>query len=194
MSMEFQITEGLPEAGIVSLNEAKQRLGVSWASSALDAEISGLLVAAERKFEIDTRRIYAARKVDVTCMRPYGPYLELPVSPVKLVTAIDYTDTAGDEQKWAADQWTVDYGFDRPRIRPRPGIGWPPVMCCTPGAFRIALDAGYDEDQREYELARTAVLMLVQHWYDHNIVSSERMNAVPLAYDTIMWNQMSPSA
>lgn len=194
MSMEFQITEGLPAAGIVSLNEAKQRLGVSWTSSALDAEITGLIKAAERKFEYDTRRIYATREVDLTCTKPYGAFLELPVSPVKLVTAIDYTDTAGAEQEWAADQWAVDYKFDRARVRPRPGIAWPNVMCCTPGAFRIALEAGYDDDQPEYELARTAVLMLVQHWYDHNIVSSERVNAVPMAYETIMWNLMSPSA
>jgi uncharacterized phiE125 gp8 family phage protein len=188
MSMEFQITEGLPDAGIVSLNEAKHRLGVTWVSAAIDAEITGLLVAAERKLEIDTRRMYAERAVEISCMKPYGAYLELPVSPVQLVTSIEYTDTAGVDQEWAQDQWKVDYKFDLPRLRPRPGIKWPDVMCCTPDAFRLAMNAGYEEDAPELELARTAVLMLVQHWYDNNIISTERVNAVPFAYETIIWN------
>lgn len=188
MSMEFQVTEERPDAGIVSLNEAKQRLGVSWTNSALDVEITGLLVAAERKLEIDTSRMFAEREVTVTCSKPYGAYLELPVSPVQTVSEVTYTDPAGDDHEWDSTLWAVDYRFDRPRLRPKPGNGWPEVMCCTPGAFRLEMTAGFESDEPELELGRTAVLMLVQHWYDNNIVSTERINAVPLAYDTIVWN------
>lgn len=192
MGMEFQITEGQTAAPLVSKEEARQRLGVTWANSALDAEIVGLATSAEKKFEIDTGRMIAQREVVATCSRPYGPYLEIPVSPAKAVTAVSYKDTSGDLREWPAENWHVDYRFALPRLRPKPGMGWPDVMCCTPDAFSVELIVGYEEDESEYELSRTAVLMLVQHWFDNNIVSTLHVNTVPMAYETIVWNLKLP--
>ena len=70
--------------------------------------------------------------------------IELPRLPVKAVNSIQYVDTAGSTQTWAASKYQVDLlTDDRIRICPVYGETWPSVQPGTFNAVTVEFVAGH---------------------------------------------------
>lgn len=70
--------------------------------------------------------------------------VELPIIPVRSILSIQYVDSAGATQTWAASKYQVDLiTSDRVRVRPVFGETWPSTQPNTFNAVTINFVAGY---------------------------------------------------
>lgn len=183
-----------PARVLVSVAEAREKLQLKGEGDADEARLVMLLAAAEAQLEADTGRMFVTRELRVKTARPYGPFWLIPVSPVQSVTGIRYLDPTGAGHEWPSTEWKLDFQTEMPRLRPAAGKTWPSVMCCQPDAWTMDVKAGYHDDEDPTVLtAKTAVLMLVEYWFDHGVTEPGRSSPVPLAYETIAWNLMLPT-
>ena len=84
-----------------------------------------------------------------------------------------YVDEAGALQTLEAERYQWRKGSFEARIRPAYGLSWPTVRRVF-DAIRVTFTAGYaatDADPPSVDLVpsslKTAMLMLISHWYEH---------------------------
>lgn len=131
-----------PTAEPVSRDQAICHLRES-DSTAQNELIDALITAARESVENFTRRILVQQTLKVTLDRFPG-CIELPVSPVREVSSIQYVDTAGSTQTLSTANYQVDLLTDeRVRIRPVYGETWPSTQPDTFNAVTVTFIAGF---------------------------------------------------
>ena len=101
------------------------------------------------------------------------PEIWIPTGPVISIDAVAYVDEAGALQTFSAERYQWRKGSFEARIRPAYGLSWPTVRRVF-DAIRVTFTAGYaatDADPPSVDLVpsslKTAMLMLISHWYEH---------------------------
>lgn len=170
--------------GIVSLDEAKLHLGMADDDSQDDL-IAGLIEAAQDHIENYTGQMLSRRTV-VQAFDRFDGELRLHAWPIAepAVASIDYLDGAGTDQSFTAFRLAA---LARPaRLVPAPGASWP-TAAATPGAVRVAVQAGYARRDDVPKALRQAMLLLIGHWFANreavNVGSS--VIALPFAVEAL---------
>lgn len=173
-----------PAAEPVTLAEAKAHCRVDYSDD--DSLIESLISAARLWVEAYTRRRLITQTVQVRRGGLGGGVL-LPVAPVQSVTSIEYLDTANVLQTLAADQYRLDLSVQPTRIVPAYLVTWPTVLCDV-DTVRVTLVVGYGDASDVPQDIRTAIKMMVAHWYEHReaVVTGATTADLPMAVGALL--------
>jgi len=174
----------------VTLDEVKAHCRVS--SDDDDGLLDGYRVAAREFVESFTGRALLPQTWDLKLDAFPCDALELPMPPVTSVTSITYVDTAGATQTWSSANYRTDLPSGptsaSARITPVYGVSWPSTQDVT-NAVTVRFVAGYASDASVPWAIKSALLLLVGHWYAHreavsvgNVVAS-----MPFAVESLLW-------
>lgn len=175
-----------PAVEPISLAEAKSHLRVTFADE--DAAIAGMIVAARQWIEEQTYRQLVTATWDLVLDEfPSGDdKILVPRAPLQTVSAITYTDMAGDQQTLDPTLYVVSNSRQPGVIRPAYGQVWPTALD-TPDAVTVRFVAGYGNAGQVPELLRAAIKLLVGQMYEiREPVVPQTMHEVPLGLARIL--------
>lgn len=163
----------------VSLDEMKLYLRVVVADD--DSLIRGLIQAAREWLSaaLDRQLVTATWRLKLPDF--WGTTLEVPYPPLISVGSITYLDTAGVSQTLSSSYYVVQVTTTPGRIVLADGYYWPAVDI-HPEAVTVNFTAGYGAASAVPELAKIALKLLVQHWYDH----PEERTQIPNVVDSMV--------
>lgn len=149
----------------ISLAEAKAHLRVTFTDE--DAAIASMVTAARQWVEEQTYRQLVTATWDLVLDEfPTGDdKILIPRAPLQSVSAITYTDTAGDEQTLDLTSYIVTASRQPGVIRPAYGQVWPTALD-VPDAVTVRFVAGYGNASQVPELLRAAIRLLVGQMYE----------------------------
>lgn len=177
-----------PSVEPVSLPEAKDWARIDISDD--DNLIKALITTARNLSETFTRRsfINTTWRYAMDCF-PYGKVIDLPWSPLSSVTNLKYYDTAGVQQTFNSSLYYLDKETEPGRLILNPNEVWPSIESERYSAVTVDYVAGYGATADLVpEDIKTAIKMLVAHWYDvRPSVSMENLKDVPLAYESLLW-------
>ena len=207
------IQQSQPAAEPVSLSIAKQQCRIDFPDD--DLLVSGLITAAriyaEKYMQLAIFDRSMMRTMDYfpiwtggNTVNPaarsswmyYSQYwnavrIDLP-GRISSVTSITYLDpNSGNTLTLDPSNYIVDTTSIPGRIVPAQGMTWPVQELYAPGSVRITYVAGSFGDGVEVnncpQTIVQAILMLVDHWYNHrSAVSEGSMSNVPLAVPCLL--------
>ena len=172
-----------PTSEPVTLEEMKQQIGIPASDSNNDAVIRQCLLAARAFVEDYTDRQF----VEATWREAFDrfPTEFRPLrSPLKSVTTITYTSTAGTTLTVAERTYIVDTYVEPGRITLAYGQVWP-----TPkpqaNVVLLTYKAGYTVVPLQ---AKQAILLLGAHWFDNPEPGAKgaQVNMVPFAVNELL--------
>lgn len=191
MSYALKVIER-PDIGPVSLEDMKVHLRVDHDDE--DTLIESLTMAAGQWVEQRTGRTLVETTLEVSFdSYPCGVYLELPGPPIIDVVSFAHTDSDGESQTIAEDQYVLDASSDLvSRLIPAYNVSWPATRY-QPSSLRVRYRAGYaragSPDERDLIPASllAAVKLLVGHLYkNREAVTSERqITEVPMTVEAL---------
>jgi len=163
--------------------------------------LPGLLAAAREQVENRTGLSLMTQQWRLTLDRwpssgivrlPRGP-LWLGGSPVALAVAIAYTDADGGAQTLDAADYLIDAESRPPRIMPAYGLSWPSLRAQM-NAVRITYSAGVDDPDDVPQTLRTAIRMLLAHWYENRevAITDGQPRTFPLHIEQILADETIP--
>jgi uncharacterized phiE125 gp8 family phage protein len=182
-----------PQFEPVSLAEAKLHLRVSY-----DTEnnlIAGLISAARDYVGSRTHRAIAQQSLRYV-MDFFPGQMEryrsdffpierqavlLPRPPVATVTSVKYVNPAGVLTTLASSAYELDLNSEPGRIVPTFGTFWP-VPRITPGAVLVDYTAGYADPTLIPAGIKTAMLLLISHWFNNREAVAVGVIATTLEY------------
>lgn len=171
-------------ADAISLGEAKRHAKIDVATD--DATFQRLVEAATAHVEAATDRRCITQTWDLKLDRfPCGSApIVLPFPPVSSITSVSYVDGDGASQTWTegATGYTKDLPAgpyaDHARIYPSYGVSYPGTRQ-QPNAVTVRFVCGYGADDSYVPAGlRSAVLMLLEHWYVYRGIVGEGLNSV----------------
>lgn len=126
-------------------------------------------------------------------------YILVPLGPVISIDAITYLpfgSPQGDPYLTLdPGQYVYDLDADPPRIRRALGVVWPLVAQPQPGAVKVTFTCGFAASVKDWpdsaaEL-QTAILLLVEHWYEHRsavvgVDARDSSTPLPIGVDSIL--------
>jgi len=158
-----------PAVEPVTLDEMKDYLRVDFNDD--DRTIQDCIIAARQK--LDGRKGLLGRCLITQEWRAtldgFPRAIELPLSPVSAVSAITYSDAAGDEQTLAPDTYMVAGLHDAGLvvISPARGRSWP-FAPYTPSIVSVTFTAGYgDAPENVPEPIRQAIKIYAASLYEN---------------------------
>jgi len=170
-----------PLAFPVSLQEAKDHCRALHDDE--DALIEGLIGAATQHVEKQTGRAIAPQTWQLT-LDGFGSEITLPLSPLRSVASVVYTDPAGASQTASASLYTVDTASEPGRVVLKKDAEWPETADVV-GAVRITYEAGYTTVPAPI---KHAILLLIGHWFAHREAVGDTATVLPMAVDALLVN------
>jgi uncharacterized phiE125 gp8 family phage protein len=162
-----------------------------------DVVIEGYLRAAIAYVEDHCGITYMRQ--DFVLERPdwWGDRIEIPVFPVRDITAVKYFDENGAEQTVPTNQYRWSRTSTGAELRMLSAFTRPTLQDERTDVARIFIEAGYDiegetgsgdeTDLLPEPLARQCVLMLTEHWYENrSATDSVNMQDVPLSVQSLL--------
>jgi uncharacterized phiE125 gp8 family phage protein len=153
-----------PTSEPLTTAEAKAHLKVD--TSDEDTLIDAYVTAARGWCEQYLRRQLITATWELLLEDFYQESIPLPWAPLQSITSIVYTDSDGVSQTVSSSDYTVDIKSTPGQVYPVYGEYWP-----TPRAERNAVTityvAGYGAASAVPEEIRTAIRLLVGHYYEH---------------------------
>ena len=157
----------------ITLAETKEYLKVE--HDADDITIRTLIEAAREHIEKLTWRALTPRTI-MLYLSAWDSRILLPEPPLKEITGINYIDVDGNIQTLASGDYLVDDTAVPAVLMPGYGKSWPAVRN-VPNAIEITYICGYETLPSSL---KTAMLLLVAHWYEHRAAVEEGGNYAPL--------------
>lgn len=192
-------TLALPAVEPVTLADLKEYLRVDVSTE--DSTIMAMAAGAREHIERFTRRslIYTAYRLTLDTF-PAGTDIELPRSPAitaaaSTIAAINYAtprirywDEDGSQQTMTVD---VDYELllddNPPRIVVPALEVWPITYTGQRGAVEVDFISGFGSSGAAVPpMLKTAIRMIVAHWFEHREAVGQFGQEVPLAVDSIL--------
>jgi uncharacterized phiE125 gp8 family phage protein len=169
---------------VVTLAEAKLHLRVTATDE--DALIDSYLDAATQWAEVYQGRKYLSQTC-VDYLDAWPTVIRPRWLPLFVVTSIQYIDDGGTLQTWDADEYDVDSDTEPGRIVPAYGESYPSIRGDVNGII-VTYTAGYGTDAEDVPgEIRTAILMIVAHWYaNREAVSDLSMAEVPMGAHALL--------
>jgi uncharacterized phiE125 gp8 family phage protein len=155
-----------PTAEPVSLAEAKafSRVDHDWENDLLTSLVSAARIAAET--ETGRQIVTAAWQLTLDAW-PDGCEITLPRPALQSVQSVTYYDPDGTQQTFSSsDYWTSIAGV-KGRIVLKPSASWPDLEEGRPDAIQINFLSGYGDPSSVPDGLKTAIGLLVGHWYEH---------------------------
>ena len=100
-------------------------------------------------------------------MWPEQEYLLLPRYPLVSVSSVKYTDSAGTEQTWSSDNYSVDVYSQPGRIWLGYGAGWPSATLRPGPSIAVRYVAGFGAADDVPDALKSAVLLYFGDLYEH---------------------------
>lgn len=184
----------------ITLQDAKDFLRVDGLED--DDLITSLIVSARQRAETITRRAlitqtFALKADDFPCWLGNGWWrfdgrnwpqnaIVLPM-PAASVTSIQYRDSAGVLQTMLTSDYVVDTDNEPARIT-LPVLGVWPVALWQASVVTITFTAGYGAAAAVPDGVKTAIKMLVAHWYDNRspVVTGTIATKLPLTVEALL--------
>lgn len=113
--------------------------------------------------------------------------LEIPLPPLQSVTSIQYVDSDGATQTWAAASYDVvptqKLGF----VKPAYGEEWPTARDQT-NAVTITFVAGYGNAAAVKAPLKHAIKLLTSHWYENRepVLVGSIVTPIPMTVDRLL--------
>lgn len=151
----------------VTLDEAKLHLRVT--DTAQDALITSLIQAAREHAETAlTHRAFITQQWRLTLdeFPAHDLFIRLPKPPLVSVEAVRYTDGNGALQVWDPANYAVDTGSLPGKIDLGYGLYFP-IGRYQANAIQIDFTCGYGAAADVPEAIKTAIKLLVAHWYEN---------------------------
>lgn len=151
-----------------------------------DALIASYLVAARTYVEEAYDRALVTQTWDHSLDTfPWSAQsIELPIWPLQSVTSITYYDTANTPTVWSATNYQVDAVKKPGKVVLAYGAAWPTVTLRPANSVVIRYVAGYGAASTVPYTTRTAILLLVEHWYEFRepIMAQRGVNPVEVPF------------
>lgn len=170
----------------VTLAEAKAQMRVLHATE--DDLITRLIAAASRHIESRTGRSLVKRTFTYQCDGfPACGGIGLPRPPVIAIASVAYVDESGATRTLDAARYQLVMGPLECEIVPTVGGAWPATSRAR-RSVTVTYTAGYGDDSTAVpQDIRNAILMLIQHWYDHRSAVTEGSAVVtPFAVEALI--------
>lgn len=177
----------------IDVFDAKAHLRIEFNSAADDDVLDVLIPAAVDFVHNETRSQLATATYRMYLDSfPDDRHVILPKPPVQLVSSVKYL-SGGVEQTFPPSAYTVDPSGSRPgRVTLNPSQSWPAVDD-VPNSVRIDFQCGYGNAPAVPKVLKTALLMLVGHWYERReAFVDRRLDEVPMAVQSIVHQYAFP--
>jgi uncharacterized phiE125 gp8 family phage protein len=184
-----------PASEPLSLSEVKLSLKVD--NSADDTLISSIITAARRYCEFYTRRQFVTATWEIYLNEfPDISEIEIPKPPLQSVGFVKYYDTASTPvlQTWTASgNYEVDIKATPGRLLLIDGICWPDTNHQA-NAVTIRFDAGYGVAAAVPDDIKTAMRLLMGHWYENreDVVTGAVPMKLQRSVDALLWMNRVP--
>lgn len=181
-----------PAVEPLSLAQAKRQVEVATGETHWDQLLEEDLIPAAREWvEEWTRRQLITATWQLTLDRfPDRPHLWLPRPPIQSVTSLQYYDTDGVEQTWAASNYLLAADGDDGRLATAPEISWPQTQQRL-DAVTVSYVAGFGDAAADMPAGiRHALRLLVEHWFENRgpVVVGTVANSLQFSLESILWN------
>lgn len=178
-----------PASEPITTAEAKSHLRVDISDD--DTLIDSLVTAARVHVENITRRqLITATWVESFDCFPDNRYCPIYLSkpPLASVSSIEYVDTDGNTTTWSSSNYRVDTASQPGRITPAYNEDWPTDVRDVTNAVSITYVAGYGSATDVPGPIRSAILLLVAHWYENReaVVIGATVKELPIAVDHLL--------
>jgi len=190
-----------PETEPITLQDARDYLRVDLVDD--DDLITSLIVAARTRVETIIRRPLITQTWRMKADRfPWylgngwyefggqnhqrdGMYLPLP--PLISVSSVTYLDENGDTQTLSTSDYVVSTDSEPARITLAVDANWPSTQCVA-DAVTITFTCGYGTSADVPDGIKTAIKMLVSHWYENRvpIVTGTIASDIPMTVDALL--------
>lgn len=174
----------------VTIDEARAQCRVDGDDE--DTLIDGYITTARIWVEGFANRALISRTLEwVLDAFPCSGTIELPLPPLGSVTSLKYTDAAGVESTFSADNYLVDADGVPGRLALRTGYTWPAVTLQAIAGVRVRFVAGYGAAADVPRHFRQAILLLVGHYYENReevqAGSGIAITQIPMGVRSLLW-------
>jgi uncharacterized phiE125 gp8 family phage protein len=171
----------------IDIFDAKSHLRIEW-DSAADDDVLNVLIPAAVEFVQNETHSQLATATHRVYLDGFPPTREivLPKPPLQSVSAVKYL-LNNVEQTLSTSAYTVDPSGSKPgRITLNASQSWPAADAVT-NSVRIDFQSGYGNAPAVPTVLKTALLMLVGHWYERReAFIDRRLDEVPMAVRSII--------
>lgn len=163
----------------VSLEEMKAWLKLEIDDD--DSVITSLITASRQHCENELNKSLVSQTLLAT-FDGFSVVLDLPFPPIESIEEVLYFDVDGEEQELEADSYWFSKGIPA-RIEAKERF---PATQSRPDSVSVEYITAGDCTEN----IKTAIRMLVAHWYTHRAAAEDRtVSEVPLAVKTILQNE-----
>jgi uncharacterized phiE125 gp8 family phage protein len=171
----------------VSLADMKLHLRIESAVEDDDDLITSLITAATKWCEDYQGRKYVTQTV-VEKFDAFPEVFRPLYVPLIAVTSIGYTDEDGNGQTVESSVYDVDTTSERGRIALAYSQSWPSIRDVV-NAVTLTYTAGYGDASAVPDTIKTAIKLLVAHWYENReaVVIGAAPASLPIGIDALLW-------
>ncbi len=178
----------------VSLADAKAHLRIDGTDD--DSTLTAYLDAALNYVEIETRQCLCTRDFLLSLDDfPQERFIKMPRPPLQAVSSVTYTDAAGAQQTLDPSTYIVDAVSMPGRIVLKPTQSWPQTDHSA-NCVQVMFTAGYGTEAADVPagLLQTVKLYAGHLYENREAATDRRIDAVPLAVDSLIQQAMFPEA
>lgn len=162
----------------VSLDEAKDQCSVATTDSSHDTKLTRLITAARQAIEAASGLQIITATWDLYLDAwPDEQYILLPKSPATAITSIVYLDNDGASQTWTSTNYILSTSRQPARVQLAYQAVWPSARYVA-DSIRVRFVAGYANAAAVPELINSAILMLIDDWFNNRSGEGELSPAV----------------
>lgn len=183
---------------LMTLAEAKAFIRANNDTSQ-DAIISGLIKAAQSHLMQYLNRSFTITEWDLVLDAFPAEPIQLPVAPVRGVSAISYYDADGVQQTLAPSSYYVDSVSEPGWVLREVDTDWPATLAAA-NAVQVRFTAGYEPveggsgSDGDDELGNVppdiilAAKVLVSHWYEHRepVITGTIVSEMPMSVKSLI--------
>ena len=171
----------------VALSEAKLHMRIATTVTDDDDSITKLIAGATKYAQDFMRRQFVTATYDLF-LDKFSTEILIPLPPTQSITTVKYTDDAGVQQTLASSVYQLDTNTKPARLREAFNQTWPTTRQ-EMNAVEIRFLAGYGVATTVPESIKTAIKMLVAHWYENAeaTIVGPNIKDIPLGVQDLLW-------
>lgn len=181
--------------GAVTVADMKRWLRIEQEQTEDDVDLARLITAATEYCENATNRQLVTRSRTKNWDDFPGDEFTLPYPPLQSVTTIKYYDSAGVQQTVGGAVYDEDTAAEPGVVSLAYGQTWPSNRGHR-NDIEVIFVCGYGDAAAIPERFRTAIKLLVAHWYEHREAATDGFvpKTIPMGLDSLLWSLAMPGA
>jgi uncharacterized phiE125 gp8 family phage protein len=181
-----------PTVEPLTLEEAKNHLRVDDDIDEDDALINNFIAAARQDCEKFQNRAYVTQTWELWLDAwPDKDYIEIPLPPLQTISSVKYYDTEDTEATLSSDDYFVDAQSEPGRVVLNSGNSWPGTTLRPANGVCVTFVAGYGDAGDVPKNIKSAILLLVGHFYEHREDVITGISAMPMPHgcEALLWKE-----